>query len=56
MEEGQWDEANKTKVLLEEKQRAVRRKREQEAAEAISQGVYRHFSCSLMFRFNDSFF
>lgn len=38
MEEGRWDEANDTKVLLEEKQRAVRRKREQEAAEAAANG------------------
>ena len=38
MEEGRWDEANRTKVLLEEKQRAVRRRREQEAAEAVAQG------------------
>ena len=28
---GRWDEANKEKVRLEEKQRAVRRMREQEA-------------------------
>ena len=39
MEEGRWDEANKVKILLEEKQRAARRKREQEAAQAISEGL-----------------
>ena len=39
MEEGLWDEANKVKVQLEEKQRAVRRKRESEAAEAAAQGM-----------------
>ena len=38
MEEGNWDEANATKVLLEEKQRATRRKREAETAEAAAQG------------------
>jgi len=32
MEEGRWDEANKTKLDLEEKQRAVRRKQEANAA------------------------
>lgn len=32
MEEGKWDDANATKVQLEEKQRAARRQREQEAA------------------------
>ena len=40
MEEGRWDEANKVKILLEEKQRAARRKREQEAAQALSEGLY----------------
>ncbi|KAK2170334.1 hypothetical protein LSH36_3g14027, partial [Paralvinella palmiformis] len=39
MEEGRWDEANKVKILLEEKQRAARRKREQEAAQAISEAT-----------------
>ena len=34
-----WDEANKVKVLLEEKQRAARRRREQEAADAAAQGL-----------------
>ncbi|XP_067136347.1 oxysterol-binding protein 1 isoform X2 [Centruroides vittatus] len=38
MEQGQWDEANRIKVLLEEKQRSVRRRREQEAEEAASEG------------------
>ena len=41
MEEGAWDEANKVKVLLEEKQRAARRKREQESAEAAATGNQR---------------
>ncbi|CAH1802241.1 unnamed protein product [Owenia fusiformis] len=39
MERGEWDEANRLKLLLEEKQRAVRRKREAEQAEANEQGV-----------------
>jgi len=38
MEEGRWDEANKEKVRLEEKQRAVRRMREQEAELATQEG------------------
>ena len=38
MEEGLWDEANKVKVLIEEKQRTARRKREAEVSEAASQG------------------
>ena len=44
MEEGLWDEANKVKVQLEEKQRAVRRKREAEAAEAAAQGLWQFLS------------
>lgn len=40
MEDGQWDEANQVKVLLEDKQRAVRRKREEEAEQAASEGYY----------------
>ncbi|XP_043239908.1 oxysterol-binding protein 1-like isoform X2 [Amphibalanus amphitrite] len=39
MEEGKWDEANDEKVRLEEKQRAVRRKREAEAEAAAEEGV-----------------
>ena len=39
MEEGRWDEANKIKVMLEEKQRAARRKLEKEAQEAAQQGL-----------------
>ena len=39
-----WDEANKVKVLLEEKQRAARRRREQEAADAAAQGSQIHIS------------
>ena len=38
METGYWDEANKQKEYLENKQRAARRKREQEAEEMASQG------------------
>ncbi|XP_071789373.1 oxysterol-binding protein 1-like isoform X2 [Asterias amurensis] len=38
MEEGQWDEANKEKLRLEEKQRATRRKRESEATAAAESG------------------
>jgi len=39
MEEGDWDEANRLKVLIEEKQRSARRDREKEAAEAAAQGT-----------------
>ncbi|RCN48652.1 Oxysterol-binding protein [Ancylostoma caninum] len=39
MEEGRWDEANKKKLQLEEKQRAVRRKREAEMEKAMQQGL-----------------
>uniref|UniRef100_A0A670JGT0 Oxysterol-binding protein n=1 Tax=Podarcis muralis TaxID=64176 RepID=A0A670JGT0_PODMU len=39
MENGKWDEANAEKQRLEEKQRAVRRKREAEAAEALEEGT-----------------
>ncbi|KAM6931068.1 oxysterol-binding protein 2 isoform 2-T2 [Xenentodon cancila] len=38
MEEGRWDEANSEKQRLEEKQRAVRRRREAEASEALDEG------------------
>ena len=38
MENGSWEEANKEKVRLEDKQRAVRRKRELEAEKALSEG------------------
>ncbi|XP_063171342.1 oxysterol-binding protein 2 isoform X2 [Candoia aspera] len=38
MENGKWDEANVEKQQLEEKQRAVRRQREAEAAEALEEG------------------
>ncbi|KAM8866252.1 oxysterol-binding protein 2 isoform 1-T1 [Synchiropus picturatus] len=37
MEEGRWDEANSEKQRLEEKQRAVRRRREAEASEALDE-------------------
>lgn len=38
MEEGRWDEANKLKQELEEKQRAARKKREAEMEEASKRG------------------
>lgn len=38
MEEGKWDEANIVKGMLEEKQRAVRRAREEEAEIAAAEG------------------
>ncbi|KAI4874231.1 hypothetical protein NFI96_031969, partial [Prochilodus magdalenae] len=38
MEEGRWDEANTEKQRLEEKQRAVRRRREAEASDALDEG------------------
>ncbi|KAG7279500.1 hypothetical protein CRUP_035886 [Coryphaenoides rupestris] len=38
MEEGRWDEANAEKQRLEEKQRAVRRRREAEATDALDEG------------------
>nr|XP_022340468.1 oxysterol-binding protein 1-like isoform X1 [Crassostrea virginica] len=38
MEEGRWDEANKLKQQLEEKQRAARKKREAETEEASKRG------------------
>lgn len=39
MENGHWDEANKEKLRLEEKQRAVRRARESEAEKAAAEGI-----------------
>ena len=38
MEEGEWDEANRVKSMLEEKQRQVRKKREEEAEAATAAG------------------
>ncbi|KPP78171.1 oxysterol-binding protein 2-like [Scleropages formosus] len=38
MEAGRWDEANVEKQRLEEKQRAVRRRREAEASDALEEG------------------
>lgn len=38
MEDGLWDKANEEKLRLEEKQRATRRKRENEAEIAASEG------------------
>ena len=42
MEDGRWDEANAEKVRLEEKQRAVRRRREAEAEKAAAEGNFLH--------------
>lgn len=39
MEEGQYEDANSEKVRLEEKQRAARRHRENEAALATERGL-----------------
>lgn len=39
MEEGRWDDANSEKQRLEEKQRAVRRRREAEASDALDEGM-----------------
>lgn len=52
MEEGRWDEANREKVRLEEKQRAVRRRREAEAEEAAQEGWFISFFLLLLFGFN----
>ncbi|KAK3084224.1 hypothetical protein FSP39_010268 [Pinctada imbricata] len=38
MEDGRWDEANKLKIQLEDKQRAARKRREAEAEEAGKRG------------------
>lgn len=38
MESGKWDEANVEKQRLEEKQRAVRRRREAAVVEALEEG------------------
>lgn len=38
MENGKWDEANAVKATLEEKQRNVRRQREEEAEKAAAEG------------------
>ena len=38
MENGEWEEANAVKVRLEDKQRAVRRQREEEAEIAAQEG------------------
>ncbi|XP_071110737.1 oxysterol-binding protein 1-like isoform X2 [Haliotis cracherodii] len=39
MENGKWDEANRVKILLEEKQRASRKKRDSEAETAKVEGM-----------------
>ena len=38
MEEGKWDESNRVKLELEERQRGVRKKREAEQEKAKSEG------------------
>lgn len=38
MEDGRWEDANKEKLRIEEKQRAVRRKRESDAEKAAAEG------------------
>jgi len=38
MEDGNWDEANRVKVLLEDKQRAASRKSEQDKILSASRG------------------
>uniref|UniRef100_A0A8C4ZEY4 Oxysterol-binding protein n=1 Tax=Gadus morhua TaxID=8049 RepID=A0A8C4ZEY4_GADMO len=43
MEEGRWDEANSEKQRLEEKQRAVRRRREAEATDAYDEEEEKEF-------------
>ncbi|XP_053135595.1 oxysterol-binding protein 2 isoform X8 [Hemicordylus capensis] len=43
MENGKWDDANVEKQRLEEKQRAVRRRREAEAVEALEEGEGKDF-------------
>lgn len=42
MEEGHWDEANRVKVRLEEKQRDVRKQREAEAERLRAEGMFEH--------------
>ena len=38
MEDGKWEEANKTKIFIEDKQRAARKRRESEAEESRKRG------------------
>lgn len=38
MEEGKWDEANRVKIMLEEKQRLTRKHRESEVEKAKEEG------------------
>lgn len=45
MEEGRWEDANKEKVRIEEKQRTVRRKRESDAEKAAAEGNSTFFLC-----------
>lgn len=54
MEEGEWDSANTEKVRLEEKQRAVRRKRETEAEQAALAGeAYENYQPTWFKRIED---
>lgn len=54
MEEGDWDEANRLKVLIEEKQRATRRLREREAAEAAAEGMSQTSYCVRPIKYSQS--
>lgn len=49
MEEGRWEDANKEKVRIEEKQRTVRRKREADAEKAAAEGNQNLFVCKSTF-------
>jgi hypothetical protein len=46
MEDGKWEEANKTKIFIEDKQRAARKRRESEAEESRKRG--RNFFLQLL--------
>jgi len=47
MELGDWDDANTCKLLLEEKQRAARRQREQQMEDAAAHGTMTPLTLSL---------
>ena len=56
MENGLWDEANSVKQKLEEKQRAVRRARENEVEKLAAQGYYNALNVtSVVFSINIRF-
>lgn len=50
MEEAKWDEANKFKVQLEEKQRATRRRREAEQEAALKKGIVPNYMAPVNFK------